>query len=297
MGVNLLAILSAMPEENESVLSAAHITETFEKAGRRYHLGTLFDQPVIITFSGWGKVAAAISTSEVIRQGAKEIILIGIAGSPVLEIGDLVIGKNIWQHDVDASPFFKKYEIPTLNKSCFETCCLRRKMLMESSQTKVVEGDIASGDLFISNKEQALKIIEEIPSVVCFEMEGGSVAQVAWEHNVPFSIIRVISDKMESHHDFPEFAKKASSYIVSVLKNVFARSCKCNEAKATILEWLNKQSHERCWYYPDLFKKLATIFDIKSSKEPCLPPLEEFKLGCKLYQTEEYCKKNDIMAS
>lgn len=63
---------------------------------------------------------------------------------------------------------------------------------------------------------------------------------------------------------------------------------KFSKAKKIIQEWIDKQGHERCWYYPDLFRKLAEIFEITPSIEPHLPPLEEFREGCKKYQTEEF---------
>ncbi len=63
---------------------------------------------------------------------------------------------------------------------------------------------------------------------------------------------------------------------------------KVNTAKKILQEWVDKQSHERCWYYPDLFRKLIEIFEINVSKNPNLPPLEEFKKGCEKYQQEEY---------
>jgi len=63
---------------------------------------------------------------------------------------------------------------------------------------------------------------------------------------------------------------------------------KLERAKSVIQEWMDKQGHDRCWYYPDLFMKLAEIFDVKPSKEPNLPPLQEFKKGCERYQKEEY---------
>ncbi len=65
---------------------------------------------------------------------------------------------------------------------------------------------------------------------------------------------------------------------------------KFNEAKGIIQEWVDKQGHERCWYYPDLFRKLADIFEVKATKKPALPPIEEFKKGCEKYQQEEYKK-------
>lgn len=62
---------------------------------------------------------------------------------------------------------------------------------------------------------------------------------------------------------------------------------KFDEARNIIQEWASKQGHERCWYYPDLFRKLAEIFEIEYTN-PSLPPLEEFKKGCERYQKEEY---------
>jgi len=66
---------------------------------------------------------------------------------------------------------------------------------------------------------------------------------------------------------------------------------KIKEAKKIIQEWVDKQGHDRCWYYPDLFRKLAELFEIQPAKNPALPPLEEFKKGCENYQKEEYTKK------
>lgn len=62
------------------------------------------------------------------------------------------------------------------------------------------------------------------------------------------------------------------------------------KAKAIVQEWVDKQGHDRCWYYPELFRRLVDLFDITPSKDPALPPLEEFKKGCARYQEEEYKK-------
>ncbi|MEN9626022.1 MAG: hypothetical protein RL557_350 [archaeon] len=65
---------------------------------------------------------------------------------------------------------------------------------------------------------------------------------------------------------------------------------KVQKAKHVIQEWIDKQGHERCWYYPDLYRQLAEIFQVTQTKTPALPPLEEFKKGCEKYQQEEYNK-------
>ena len=61
------------------------------------------------------------------------------------------------------------------------------------------------------------------------------------------------------------------------------------EALKQILQaWLDKQGHDRCWYYPDLFRELAAVLGITSTKQPGLPVLSEFQEGCRRYQGEEY---------
>ncbi|MDZ4256092.1 MAG: hypothetical protein U1C71_00650 [archaeon] len=68
---------------------------------------------------------------------------------------------------------------------------------------------------------------------------------------------------------------------------------KFDQAKRIIQEWVDQQGHERCWYYPELFNQLMEVFDIRSTKEKKLPPLEEFKEGCRRYQKEEYHLDDD----
>lgn len=63
---------------------------------------------------------------------------------------------------------------------------------------------------------------------------------------------------------------------------------KLHQAKQIIQEWVDQQVHDRCWYYPDLFNQLVDLFEIKATKEPKLPLLEEFKEGCCRYQKEEF---------
>lgn len=70
---------------------------------------------------------------------------------------------------------------------------------------------------------------------------------------------------------------------------------KCDKAKQVIQEWADKQGHERCWYYPDLFNRLAELFDVQPSVEPCLPSRPEFELGCCRYQDEEYGPKGSYV--
>lgn len=242
-----IGIISAMQEEIQAIHHLIKIDRKVIKGMRTYYEGTLYDKKVILVFSRWGKVASATTTTQLINDfDLSEIIFTGVAGSldPKVEIGDILIGKNLYQHDLDGSPLVETFEVPLLGKSSFGTEPIRRKRLFEAANRFLKEkedylsqdqlakfqiktpaihvGDIASGDRFISDKEDGIKIKSALPSVACVEMEGASVAQVCFEYKIPFSIVRTISDNANNnaHIDFPNFANEiASNYALGILKN------------------------------------------------------------------------------
>lgn len=59
-------------------------------------------------------------------------------------------------------------------------------------------------------------------------------------------------------------------------------------ARDILQEWVNKQGHERCWYYPDIFSKLCKYLEVEENKIPLLPPKEEFRENCQKYEAEQY---------
>lgn len=244
----MIGIISAMREEVQALLNVLQNVSTTEKGMRTYYSGTLFKKKVVIVFSRWGKVASASTTTQLINDfDIDEIIFTGVAGAihNSLNFGDVVIGRRLYQHDMDASPLYERFEIPILNKKYLVTNTTDK--LINATQSflknynhfikkadaiqfdidkpKVVIGDIASGDQFISSIEKINKLNELIHSAVCVEMEGASVAQVCYEYQIPFSIIRIISDKANDNAtiDFPKFANSiASCYALGILKNYFA---------------------------------------------------------------------------
>ncbi|MGB2128959.1 MAG: 5'-methylthioadenosine/adenosylhomocysteine nucleosidase, partial [Flavicella sp.] len=83
-------------------------------------------------------------------------------------------------------------------------------------------GIILSGDQFIASKEKINALKESIPEALCVEMEGAAVAQVCYEYEIPFSVIRIISDSAneDAPIDFPKFtAAVASKYAKGILEN------------------------------------------------------------------------------
>ena len=244
----MIGIISAMPEEMDALLNELKNSSVQEKGMRTYYIGALFGTDVVLVFSRWGKVAAAATSTQLINDfNPTEIIFTGVAGgiTKTINIGDIVIGNELYQHDLDAQPFYKQFEVPILKKLSFKTVnnteliSAAEKFLdnyhlfieppiakeFDISNPKTIYGDIASGDQFISNLEKINELNKLLPTVTCVEMEGASVAQVCYEYDVPFSIIRIISDKANdnAHIDFAKFMKDiASKYALGILKNYFA---------------------------------------------------------------------------
>ncbi len=240
----LLGIMGAMPEEVDQVIACIEDKEIVERGGRLYYRGNLYGQPVVAVFSRWGKVAAATTASNLILEFAVDkIVFTGVAGaiSPELNVGDIVIGQRFFQHDMDARPLMRRFEIPLTGKTSFETSeqnildmsqaihnFLRnnkefRKALAEYDikNLKMLIGDIASGDLFVSKKEDKISLSRHLPSVVCVEMEGAAVAQVCDDYHIPLVVVRIISDAADenAHNAAVGFLQKyAGAYSLSILR-------------------------------------------------------------------------------
>ncbi|MDP6922821.1 MAG: 5'-methylthioadenosine/S-adenosylhomocysteine nucleosidase, partial [Lutibacter sp.] len=110
----MIGIISAMQEEVEALLQALQNVSTRQKGQRTYFEGILFGKPVVIVFSRWGKVAAAATTTQLLNDfPVREVLFTGVAGAiqPDINIGDIVVGKQLYQHDLDARPFYQQFEI------------------------------------------------------------------------------------------------------------------------------------------------------------------------------------------
>ncbi|MEM1058780.1 MAG: 5'-methylthioadenosine/adenosylhomocysteine nucleosidase [Verrucomicrobiota bacterium] len=236
-----IGLMGAMPEENHLVERAISVAQTREIARRDYVSGTLEGLPVAAVFSRWGKVAAAATTATLIEQFETDLVVfVGVAGAadPDLNVGDVVIGQNLFQHDMDVSglPQFSKYEIPLLDVMSFSSEPRFTEIAAQSAaaylkeslyddiaggllsefgllQPKVVTGDIGSGDQFINDPARVEELRRDWPQLQAVEMEGAAMAQVAHEHGVPFVVIRIVSDRADhsAHLDFPRFIQEVAA--------------------------------------------------------------------------------------
>lgn len=167
--------------------------------------------------SGWGKVAAAAATTELIHKGlAKAVICCGVAGAitPGLFRGDVVIPHAVLEYDLDASPYFK-YRRISLDKDLVE-----KAYTLVKSEAAVYKDVIATGDRFVRSKVQQNKILEIDTEIVAVDMESAAVAEVCRIYGIPCVVIRVISDTAnhKAAEDFQQFVTaKASPLLDRIL--------------------------------------------------------------------------------
>ena len=224
----------------EMIESPVHI----ELGGRTFYRGKLNGIDCVACFSKWGKVAATITTTLMIEHfHITDLVFIGTAGALAdeLNVGDIVVAKRLVQHDLDARPIIPRFQIPltdhihikcdphlstlainSINKLIAKDCSeiIGKEAAKEFSfiQPRLWQGDVASGDQFISSDEKRQELIGLLPEVLCVEMEGAAVAQVCLEFQLPFTVIRIISDK--ANHD----ARVDFSRFIKEVANIFSRA-------------------------------------------------------------------------
>ena len=223
-----IGIIGAMELEVETLKSKMNVAKTTKKANMEFFEGTLNGVEVVIVRSGIGKVNAGICTQILADLfDVTHIINTGIAGSldAQIDIGDIVVSTDVLQHDMDVRVFgYPLGEIPQLGTLSFpadERMASLAKSVCEkvNAEVKVFSGRIVSGDQFICDKEVKDKLVENFHPL-CTEMEGAVIGQAAYLNEIPFVILRAISDKADNsaEMDYPTFEKKAAEHCAKLVE-------------------------------------------------------------------------------
>jgi adenosylhomocysteine nucleosidase len=223
----MIGIIGAMTEELELLLETLQNKQSVQHGPFTLYTGTLEGQKVLLAQCGIGKVNAAALTQLLILQQVEKIIFTGVAGAvdASLNVGDIVISTDAVQHDSDVRPLgYNLGEVPgeSLSWQADETL---RDLAFKAAQTvqgiNVIKGRVLSGDQFIASAEK-VKELREIFNGACAEMEGAAVAQICSKWNIPFVIIRSISDNADhsANVDFREFTKVAANHAKQVVRGM-----------------------------------------------------------------------------
>ena len=231
--IKKIGIIGAMEEEVSALREKLSDAKSVQKASMNFYSGTLNGKEVVVVRSGIGKVNAGICTqilSDLYQVDA--VINTGIAGSLKVEIniGDIVISTDTLQHDMDATGFgYEPGVIPRMETSCFPADPELLKQAEAACREAVPEiqvftGRVVSGDQFISDQAVKERITRQFGGM-CTEMEGAAIAQAAYLNQIPFVVIRAISDKADNSAtvDYPVFERQAIAHSVALVENLIRR--------------------------------------------------------------------------
>lgn len=227
----MYGIIAAMQEEMQEIKNIMQEICEMQVYELTFFVGKIYNNKVILVEAGVGKVNAARVTQILIDKfEVKKIINIGSAAScnDKLEIGDIVIGSKLVQHDFDITAFnhLKGYisNIGQFIESDIELIKKLEKTItyLDNKDFNITIGTIATGDIFCTDINMKNKIRTKF-NAEAIEMEGAAIAQVCKLDNIPFVIIRSISDKPNGKNEitFDEFLKKASKRCAYIIEKFF----------------------------------------------------------------------------
>lgn len=207
--------------------------EITKAASMEFYKGKLNGTEAVVVRAGVGKVNAACCTQALIdRFPVSCVINTGIAGSlqANIDIGDIVLATDALEHDMDAVSFgYGLGQIPGMEVFSFTADEKLRKIAKEGCEKvnpdiSVHEGRVVTGDQFVSGKEKKTWLVEHFDGC-CTEMEGAAIAHVAYLNQIPFLIVRAISDKADdsAHMDYPTFEAKAIEHSVRLITEMAGR--------------------------------------------------------------------------
>lgn len=228
-----IGIIGAMEEEVNRLKEQMQDVRIDSIASMDFYEGSLEGAPLVVVRSGIGKVNAALCTQILVdRYKIDFVINTGVAGSlrNEIDIADIVLSTDALQHDMDATGFgYDMGVIPRMEQSIFladvELVNLAKKVCSEVLPTLGVHtGRVVSGDQFISDPKKKEWLVNTFDGY-CTEMEGAAIAQAAYLNNIPFLIIRAISDKADHSAEmaYSEFEELAIENTIKLLKELISQ--------------------------------------------------------------------------
>ena len=212
-------IIGAMEPEVAILKDKLTDLKSEQHASFTFYSGKIDGNDVVIVQSGIGKVAAALATAILLDRFAPDYVInTGSAGGfeQSLKVGDIVVSNEVRYHDVDVTAF--GYEIGQLpgNPPAYIPHKTLVSAAIDSAHTldniKTIEGLITTGDTFMTKDDDIAKARANFPNMSAVEMEGAAIAHTCHQFDVPFVIIRSLSDiaGKESPTSFEAYLETAS---------------------------------------------------------------------------------------
>ena len=231
----MIGIIGAMQTEVELLIGNIENKKIENISGIAFVSGKLSGADVVVAKCGIGTVFAALcAQTMILKYGVELIINTGVGGAidESLDIGDVAVSDFVVQHDMDTTalgdPIGLISGINVVRIEADKGTANELLDVAEGSGVHAVLGTVASGDKFISGAEAKKRIRDTFGAAVC-EMEGAAIGQVCYVNEVPFCVIRAVSDKADgtSGVDYMTFVDSAAKKNASIVLSYLARKNNC----------------------------------------------------------------------
>ncbi len=222
----MIGIIGAMASEVDGLKSIMSHLEVKTISTVDFYKGKINNTDVVVAQAGVGKVNAALTAQTMILEFKVDAVInVGVAGgiADTLKIGDIVIADRVCEHDMDTTPLGDPAGFIT-GLDCVYMECDKgiSELIMECTKElgyNSMYGTIASGDIFVSTDDVRNKI-KDVFNGAAAEMEGAAIGHVCTMNNVPFAVLRAMSDcaNDDSKVDFPTFAERAAKNSIEIIK-------------------------------------------------------------------------------
>ncbi len=226
----MIGIIGAMTPEVDALQQQMEHPAVTTISGINFWQGTIHNKQVVVAQCGVGKVFAALCAQTMILTYHPDCIInTGVAGGliPALGVGDVAVATSVVQHDMDTSPLGDPVGLvsgPNLihfPADSHVAHCMQQAA--ELQDCGIHTGTIVSGDQFITTPEKKKQLHADFDAIAC-EMEGAAIGHVCYVNQVPFGVIRVISDSatgdgaMEYSEFLPMAAARSTAIVAEFIK-------------------------------------------------------------------------------
>jgi len=244
-----IGVMCAIPQELRHLRGALADEGITEIGGARFHRGTLDGHDVVLADTGMGKVnAAVVATLLADRFRCGAVVFTGVAGGLDVDahIGDVVIAERAVQHDAglvedDRLQTYQAGHVQFINPTDRlgydadpELLARVRERLagftlpaMSSTAgghdlaPRITYGTILTGDQYLNCEVTRERLFRQFGGRA-IEMEGAAVAQVCEAFDVPWLVVRALSDLAgrESKFDFMTFVEEVAASSAAILRRI-----------------------------------------------------------------------------
>lgn len=221
----MLGIIGAMDVEVNAIKERVTNKTTAVIAGVQFVCGFIEGVMVCVAQCSPGKVNAALCTQAMIDNFDVDKIInvgVGCSLSKDVVIKNVVIATDVCQYDIDITALGEPLGfINGLNTVKIKTDPELSERLARTAINygeKIHRGTIASGDTFIADNRLKEKITDNF-GALCGEMEGGAIGHTCAANNIPFAVLRSISDggDLNAQLDYPTFKKIAAEISTAII--------------------------------------------------------------------------------